>query len=160
MNKLMTTFGVLALVAVLALPVIVSAHDWGRGRHMMGFWGDDSAYGRGSGNLTAEQTEKLRDLDRTYYGEMAEHRNLIRDKSADLDAVLNSPNPDLEKAKTIQKEISDLRANLDEKALKYELEARKITPEFRSGNSESGWYGHHMGRYDRGMGYGPGSCWR
>ena len=82
--------------------------------------------------------------------------------------MLNSSTPDLEKAKALQGEISDLRAKLDEERLSYELEARKITPEPRSGKGYGrGYYGHHMGGYGPHMGYGrhmmggygPESCW-
>jgi len=63
------------------------------------------------------------------------------------------PDPDREKVKALQKELSDLRAKIDEKRLNYELEARKIIPDDqRAGRYGRGYYGRHMG------GYGPGVC--
>ena len=73
--------------------------------------------------------------------------------------MLNSSTPDLEKAKGLQNEISDLRAKLDEKTLTYELEVRKIVPDQRLGYGHGDWDGHHMGTYGHMMGYGPGYCW-
>jgi hypothetical protein len=52
--------------------------------------------------------------------------------SDELNILLDSADPDPEKAKTLQKGISELRAKMDEKRLSYTLEARKILPELRS----------------------------
>jgi zinc resistance-associated protein len=127
---------------------------------MMGNWGGgpEYCYGseRGYGDVTKEQRSKLEELERKFYSETTDLRNEIWTKSAELNTLLNSPDPDLEKAKALQKEISELRARIDEKRLTYELEARKITPELRSSGGYGRGYGHHMGGFGPGMGYG---CW-
>lgn len=158
MKKLTTIIGILVLAGAVAVPVMAWGPHWGGGHHMMGYSGSGPEYGRETyGNLTSEQQGKLDALDRKFYDETRELRNQIWDKSSELDSALNSPAPDLDKAKALQKEISELRARLDEKRLTYELEARKIVPDQRLGNG--GWYGHHMGPYGHGMGYGRGYCW-
>ena len=159
MKRLTTVLGILVLVGALAVPVFAWGPGWGRGHHMMGFWGSGPGYGERSGNLTSEQKNQLDALDRKYYDQAAELRNQMGTRSTELDSLLNGTNPDLEKAKALQKEISDLRAKLDESRLNYELEARKIVPDQRSGYSYSGGYGHRMGSYGQGMGYGQGTCW-
>jgi zinc resistance-associated protein len=161
MKKLTTIIGILVLVGAVAVPVMAWGPGWGRGHHMMGYWGSDPEYGRGHyGNLTSEQKSRLDTLDRKFYEETGELRNQIRTKSRELDVALNSTDPDLDTAKALQKEISELRARLDEKALTYELEARKIEPDQRLGYGYGGGYGHHMGPYGHGMGYGPdNNCW-
>ncbi len=167
MKKLGTVLGVTLLVAALAVPVFAWGEGWIWGHHMMGQWdrgpGYSGQYDRGYGNLTEEQASKLDQLDRKFYSETADLSDKIRSKSAELDTLLSSADPDLEKARTIQKEINDLRAKLDEKRLNYELEARKVNPDTQSDRD----YGRHMwGRfsgmgYGRHMGgYGPGGCWR
>lgn len=88
-------------------------------------------------------------MDTYYYNETENLRNNLWKKSTELSNLLNSPDPDVKKAKEIQKEINDLRAQLDEKRLTYEIEAGKTVPEGRSGMG----YGRHM------RGYGPGACW-
>lgn len=154
MKKLITVVGILVLVGAVAIPVMAWGPGWGWGHHMMGYWGSGPEYGRGDyGNLTAEQRSKLDTLERKFYEETRDLRDQIWTKSSDLDAVVNSPNPDLEKAKGLQGEISELRANLDEKSLNYELEARKIAPDQQLG------YDRHMGTYGRMMGSGRGYCW-
>jgi len=95
-------------------------------------------------------------------GETAQLRDEIRAKSAELNALLSSPNPDAEKAKALQKEISDLRARLAQSRINFVLEERKVTPYLRFSR---GYNGHHMRGYGHGMGhgwhmggYGPGGC--
>ena len=167
MTRVTKILGITLLIGALAVPVFAGAHGWSRGNHMMGHWGGgpEYCYGseRGYENLTQEQRTKLEELDRKFSEETATLRNEIWTKSGELNAVLNSSTPDLEKAKALQGELSDLRAKLDEERLSYELEARKITPEQRSGRgygSHMRDYGPHMG-YGRHMmgGYGPESCW-
>jgi len=157
MRRLTKSLGIALLVGALAVPVFVWADGWGRGHHMMGPWGsspeDGRQYERGYPNLTEEQRTQLEQLDRKFYDETANLRNEIWTKSAQLNTLLNSSNPDSEKVRAFQKELSDLRAKLDEKRLNYALEARKIRPEPRFGRGYGrGNYGHHM------RGYGPGSC--
>jgi zinc resistance-associated protein len=160
MKKITIIIGILVLVGAVAVPVMALGPHWGWGHHnMMGYWGSGPEYGRDYyGNLTSEQKSKLDTLDRKYYEETRDLRNQVWTKSRELDSVLNSSDPDIEKAKALQNEISDLRAKLDEKALAYELEARKIVPDQRSGYGYGPWYGHHMGSYGHMMGYGPGYC--
>lgn len=156
MKRLTMILGILLLAGAVAVPVMAWGPGWGRGHHMMGYWGNGPEYGRGYGNLTPEQRSKLDALDRTFSDETRDLRDQIWTTSRELDTVLNSSNPDLEKAKALQKEISELRAKLDEKELSYELEARKIVPDERFGYG----YGHHRGPYSgHMMGYGPGNCW-
>jgi len=158
MRKLVGLLVGAALVAAVAVPLFAHGPGWGRGHHMMGPWGSGpgyhSDYERGYRNLTEEQRTQLEQLDRKFYDETGDLRNEIWTNSAQLNTLLNSSNPDNEKVRALQKELSNLQAKLDEKRLNYELEARKITPEPRFGRGYGrGNYGHHMG------GYGPGSCW-
>ena len=159
MRRLITILAILVLAGAVAVPVMAWHPGWGH--HMMGPWGNGPEYGRDYGNLTSQQRSKLNALDRKFYDETSDLRNQIWTKSRELDSVMDSPNPDLQKAKALQKEISELSAKMDQKTLSYELEARKIIPEDQLGSAYGGWYGHHMGPYGHGhmMGYGPGYCW-
>jgi len=157
MKKLITIIGIVILVGVFAYPAFSRGPGWGRGSgHMMEFWDRDYAYdrmaGRGYGYQDNESREKLDQLNRRYYEKTSDLRNGLYEKSDELDALLAGPNPDREKAKGLERELSDLRAQLDQQRLDYELEARKITPDTRS----------RLGMWGRGsgMGYGPGACGR
>ena len=156
MKKLATIVGILLLAGAVAIPVMAWGPGMGWGRHMMGYWDNGPGYGTDYGNLTSDQQSRLDALDRKFYDETRNLRDQIWTKSEQLDVALNSATPDSEKAKTLQKEISDLRASLDEKTFNYELEARKIVPGQQAGYGNGGWYGHHRGPYGPGMGYGHG----
>ena len=82
------------------------------------------------------------------------------DETSEVVSKICSQNPNLERAKALQREISDLRAELDQKELDYGLEAREIGPEKRLGSGYG--RGHHRDYWGRGggMGYGPGACRR
>jgi zinc resistance-associated protein len=155
MRRLFTIAGSLALVAALAVPLFANnpGWGWGTGYHMMGYWGGGpdccGLYGRGYGNLTEEQRSQLETLHQKFYDATAPLKDQIWGKSAELNALLASPNPDAEKAKALQKEISDLRAKLAQERINFEIESRKIAP----GGYEGRRYGWHMG------GHGPGMWW-
>ncbi|MDY6832561.1 MAG: periplasmic heavy metal sensor [Thermodesulfobacteriota bacterium] len=152
MTKLTSIVGILLLVFAVAVPVMAWGPGWGRG-HMMGY--GNNGPGDYYGNVTREQREKLEALDREFYDETRDIQEKLWTKQGDLEAILNTTEPDLEKAKAVQSDISRLRASLDEKRLAYQVEVRKITPNQRA-------YGHG-GRYNQmgpyGMGYTAGHCW-
>jgi len=157
MKRILMVLAIMVLVGSVAVPVMAWHSGWGRGHHMMGYWGNCPEYSGDYGNLTAEQRSKLDALDHKFYDETSNLRNQIWAKNRELESILDSSNPDRERAKSLQKEISELRAKMDEKTLNYKLETRKIIPEERLGKAYGGWDGHHMGPYGRGM--GPGYCW-
>ena len=63
MKRLAIILGILLLVGAVAIPVLAHGPGWGRAGHMMGFWGNESGYGRqydrGFGTLTEEQQTRL-----------------------------------------------------------------------------------------------------
>ena len=156
MKRLVTILGILILVGAMAVPVLAYGPGWGRGRHMMGDWGGGPGYcrdyGRGDTNLSEEQRTQLDTLSQKYYGETSKLRNEIWTKRTELSLLLNAPNPDVEKARALQKEISDLKAQMDEKRLNFRLDARKINPDTPYGRGYGMGYGRQRG------GNGPGSC--
>ena len=158
MRRVTKMFVVALLVGALAVPAVAWSYGWGRGGHMMGPWGRAPGHGwgyeRGYGDITKEQRSQLEELDRKFYDETANLRNEIRTRSAEFDSLLRRPDPDLEKVKALQRELSDLRAKVDEKHLTYELEVRKINPELRSSEGYGRGHGHHMGGYGPHRGYG------
>lgn len=166
MKKLTMIAGILLLAGLVAVPVLAWGPGWGRGHHMMGYRDYGPGYSRDYATLTPEQRSQLEALDQKFYDETRDLRDQIWSKSNELYAVLNSPNPDPDQAKALQSEISGLRGKLDEKALSYNIEVRKIVPDQRlgygygGGYGDRGGYGHHMGPYGRDRGYyGPGHCW-
>ncbi len=164
MKKLLIILGGLVLVASLAVPILAHGPGWAPGHHMGGYRGSDQGscwgYDRSYGDLSREQRIKLEEIEKKFYEETSELKNEIRAKSAELNSLFNSTDPDPEKLRALQRELSELRAKMDDRRLSYELEARKILPESRfSGGYGRDYYGHHMRGFGPGMSYGPGSCW-
>ena len=164
MKRLTTILAGTLLLGAVAVPVFAWGHGWGRGHHMRGYWGSDPGscwdYGRGYKDLSKEEQSQLKELESKFYNETDRLRNEIWSKSAELNSYLNSTNPNSQKLKALQRELSDLRAEMDERRLAYELEARKILPESRfRGGYGKGYYGHHMRGYGPWMGFRQRSCW-
>jgi zinc resistance-associated protein len=153
MKRFAILAGSILLVALSSYPVLAWGPMWGGGGP--GYCWQAS---QGSGAVTQEQQQKLDQLNQKYYEDTAQLRESLWAKRAELRENLNAPNPDAEKVKALQKEISNLNNQLAEKTLDAQLEARKIAPEGTNyaGRYNSG-YGNGYGRH--GGGYGPGSCW-
>ena len=132
MRKLVTIIGIILLGAVIAYPVFAHGPGWGRGD---GMWGSGGGPGscwqndRGFRGLTEEQQAKLDGLDQKFFNETGSLRGEIWSKKAEMNSLLNSQNPDGEKMKALQKEVSTLQAQMSEKRLNYRLEAPKTAPE-------------------------------
>ncbi len=118
----------------------------GYGGHMMGpGWG--RGYGPGRSNLSDEQVDKIEAARDKFYDETRSLRRDINDKAYDLGKEMDKENPDANKVADLQKQLSKLQADLDQKAVQHRLEMRKLLPE------ESRVQGR--GYYGRG-----GYCWQ
>jgi zinc resistance-associated protein len=147
MKKIGTLVMVGLLVAALAMPVLA----WGPGRGGGFGGGPGSCWRQGGGpaaDLSPEQEAKLDELAQKFENETSALRNEIRTKSRELNLLLNSATPDSAKAIALQRELSDLRAQMDQKRLEYRLTTKEIAP------AQAGWFGGFM----KGPG-GRGPCW-
>lgn len=163
MRKTVKIAGIILLAAAIATPALAYGPGRGRGHYTMGYRGGGpftyGYYGRGYDNLTAEQRGQLDKLYQKFYDETAQLRIDLRAKRAELDVILNSSNPDPEKAKALQKEIGDLRTKLTGIRLNYRLEAGKISPNARFGGGYREGFGPPKGHGRPMRVYGPGACW-
>jgi Spy/CpxP family protein refolding chaperone len=174
---------ILSVLFVATLLWAFSAQAWwGRGAGGPGAgpcWQGDM-YGL---NLTQDQTVKMNALHQAFAKETADLNVKVYQKQLELNGLLLQPAPDAAKIFGVQKEISALQLQLNEKSVSCQLEARKIlTPEqvaqlpagctFGFGNMMAGsgqgygcgmapgcgsGYGRGYG-CGRGPGYGRG-CW-
>lgn len=164
MKNIKTSLIIIAIVATAGMVSTAFAHGgWGGngyGGHMMGYgygmgpgmMGYGPGYGRyDRGNypadLSREDSNKLQHARDKFFDETRTLRNQIRDKQFALNDELDNANPDKAKVAELQKAISKLQSEYDQKALAYRLEVRKILPE---GTRDSG--------YGYGRGYG-GCAW-
>ncbi|UCF94813.1 MAG: periplasmic heavy metal sensor [Desulfobacterales bacterium] len=148
-----------AIVAIVGFAA-TSFAGWGRGGG--GFCGGPGAgWGPGprgygdqgySSDLSDEEIAKLNEERSAFLQDTRELRDTLYQKELELRSELAKQDPDPEKAKGLQKEISDLEGQLDQKRLEHRLQMRKTYPRFA---------GRGMGYGGRGMGrgFGPGACW-
>lgn len=159
--------GVLALVAVLGATVAAFAAGPGYGPRggMMrggGAWDCPRGFGPGTGgDLTDEEAAALQKERREFFEQTRELRDKAYQKRLELKSEIAKPEPDGRKAAGLQKEISDLEAQLGQARLERELKLKKENPKlFGRG------FGPGMGPgYGRGFGGGPGfgrggPCWQ
>ena len=160
MKNLTIVMAVIALVAVSA----VAFAGWGRG------W-------RGNAymppNLSEEETKKIEAANEAFFKETEELRQSIYDKGLELRREMIKDNPDPKKTADLQREISNLDSQLDQKRLERRLEMQKIHPYadrgyMRRGGKGPGYMNRGYmgrgfmgsGRGQGGYGYGPYCPWR
>lgn len=163
----------LTVLAVFGLATLALA-GWGRGYGygpmgpgMMGpGWQQGGGY---YADLSPEEGAALQKEREAFLEATDGVRQQLYEKNQALQSELAKEDPDTGKASQLQSEISELRNELDQKRLDFEIQARKAAPNFRRGYGGGygpmmgygprGGYGHMMGYGPRGGGYG-GYCWQ
>ena len=123
----------------------------GMGWHYRG--GDGYGMNNSYGTLSEEEVAKLDQKRSEFFKATEEIRGQLYEKELALRGELAKENPDISKASNLQKEISKLQGELDQKRLDFDIQARKSSP-----NYNRAYRGH-----GRMMGYGCGGggyCWR
>jgi Spy/CpxP family protein refolding chaperone len=157
-NKII--FGI-AVLAIIGFAGYAFAHDgygnrgWsgnhmGYGSHMgygphMGYYGSE-----GSSGLSESEAKKLEKARDAFYKSTEKTREAIYQNRVELRTELSKTDPDTGKLKTIQKKLSKLEAELNQKTLDYEVKVNKIAPNARGGFASRG-----VGNGRSGGGY----CW-
>lgn len=98
------------------------------GHHMMGpGWGRGER--RGYGNLSDETRSKIDAARDKFYEETRTLRRDIDDKAYELNKEMDKDNPDTAKVGELQKQLSKLQTQFDQKSVQYRLEMRKLLPD-------------------------------
>ncbi len=156
---------VLIVVAIVGLGAYAFA-GWGPGYGRGGGcprWGA-GGYGPGYGaqqNLPPEAQTKLYEARSKYMQDTNELRQDLYQKELEMRSELAKETPDKKKLAGIQKDLSKLQAQMDQKRIDYMLEMKKVGPNAGSGYG-SGCRGRgRMGGYGKGYGGCPGGggCW-
>lgn len=150
----------LAAVLTLAIAAIAFAHEgYGRhmggsgghmmgpgyGDHMMGYDFNDGRYMRGDdarGDLSDEEAAKLEASQKQFFEDTRELRGQIDEMQIAMRNEMSRDNPDRDKIFELQKQVSVMQSDFDQKALAHQLEVRQLLPD----------------NY-RVSGYGRGYCW-
>jgi zinc resistance-associated protein len=147
---------VLAIVAGLAIAGTALA-GWSRayGSGYGSGWCPGPGYGWGargfapgySQDLSDEERAQLDEERENFWKETGQLRDQLYQKQLELQSELANQNPDAGKASALQKEISDLQAQMDQKWIDYRVKMGKAAPNY-------GYMGRGYG--PRGFVMGPG----
>jgi Spy/CpxP family protein refolding chaperone len=115
----------------------------GYGRYMMGNDGDCGSYMRGDrrwGHLSDRDIAKLDASREKFYNDTRELRSKIDEKQGELNHAMNQDNPDQSKIFELQKQVSSLQSDFDQKVVAHRLEMRKLLPDnFRASGVDDGY---------------------
>jgi zinc resistance-associated protein len=142
----------IGMVVVLAMALIVSAAmAWGP------VYGRGAGYGPGYGNppvanLTPEQASEIQAIQEANLKEIAPLQEQLFAKRTELRSLRLSQNPDQAKISALQKDMLDLRGQMQEKGMNIRLEIIEVlTPEQQAQlpayGSGMGWMAGRMGRW-------------
>ncbi len=157
MRNVKTIIIAVASVAVIGFAINAFAHGgmgWGGGwgHHGQG-WHQRGDYGPGYDNqMSKEQYKQFEQKREAFFKETVDLRADLDGKKRELQNELAKDEPDASKASGLQKEISELQAQLDQKRIDHMVEMRTLAPNAGRGYMRGGPM----------MGYGPrggGYCW-
>ncbi|RPH51881.1 MAG: periplasmic heavy metal sensor [Desulfobacteraceae bacterium] len=134
---------ILAMAAVVALSVTAYAGKgmgWGPGggdcMKGTGGWGPGSGYMMG--NISDDEAKKINDERDAFFKATEDLRQDIYAKELELESELAKKNIDTVKASKIQKEISELEAQFDQKRLDHMIKMKKLNPNMARGFGKRG----------------------
>ena len=153
----------IASIAVIGLGINAFA-DGGMGRgggwnHHRGGMYYQGCYGNGNTDeLSPEVYKQLEEKRDAFFNDTKDIRAGLFEKSRELQNELAKDDPDVALAASLQKEISDLQAQFDQKRIQHMIEMRKLNPDAGRGymgrGPRRGYGGHMMGYGGPGRGYG------
>jgi peptidoglycan hydrolase CwlO-like protein len=96
-------------------------------------------------NLTADQMKQMDTERNAFQTATQDIRQQMNEKRQALQTELNKPQPDASTCTSLQKQISELQAQFDQKRITHIIQMKKIDPNFTEGRG-----------FGMGMGMGPG----
>ncbi len=106
-------------------------------------------------NLSDEEIKALEKERQAFFNATESIRQDLYAKDLELKSELAKETPDAKKAARLQKELSKLESQLDQKRVDHMIKMRKLNPNTGRGRG-------FMGGGQKGYGprYGGGNCWR
>ena len=155
----------IASIAVLGIGINAFAHGgmgWGGGGgHHRGGMQYQGGYGNGNvDQMNPESYKQFEQKREAFFSETQDIRTSLFEKERELQNELAKDEPDMAQASQLQKEISDLQSQFDQKRIEHMVEMRKLNPNagrgYKSGGPMMCSRGPRMGSgYNGGGGY----CW-
>ena len=135
-------------------------HHGGRDHHGSQWQGGGygcPGYGSMMGNMSDEEIQKIDEQREAFFKSTEDLRQNIYQKRLALESEFAKKNPEAKNAANLQKEISDLKAQIDQKRIAHLIEMKKINPGLGAGFVGPGMMGHGYGRGHKGNGPMMGS---
>ena len=162
------SIGVISFALIFGLPFLAFAQSDAPqsqrqsphgGNHMMEGRGEhhSSIYGVNA-NLSEEQVKKIEQERQSYWEQNRDLRAQIFQKNLELRAEIAKLQPDPKKATELQKELSNMEAQLDRKYIDHILRIKTINPYFAVGHDMMRSGGMSHGGMGSGMGQGSMGC--
>jgi Spy/CpxP family protein refolding chaperone len=171
-KKLLVVLTVLAVLGIGATGFAYRGHclgndfddyckGWQKGGHGYGadmekrgcgkrFSGKQGVGGKGcfrkGANLNEDQIKQLTEMCDTFREATIELRSQIKSKRLELESEFVKTAPDVEKLKTLQKELSELKAQFAQKRIEQRLKMKAVHPDLPCGKGWKSGGGHGAGR--------------
>ena len=106
------------------------------------------------GELNDEDKKNIQETRKAFYEATKDIRGNLYEKELVLRAEFAKESPDVKQATSLQKEISKLESEIDQKRLEYMINIKKINPEIGRGDRNARRGARHGGGFFR-----RGGCW-
>lgn len=143
-----------ASISLIILSINAFAHSgMGWGHHGSGWHHQGGYYPDNTGRMSQENYEQFEQKRDAFFSETQGIRDNLYEKGRELENELAKAEPDAAKAAQLQKEISKLQSQFDQKRIAHMIEMRKLNPKAGRGYM-------HGNRMMGGKSYRGGSCWQ
>ena len=165
-GKIIAVLAILGIIGFAVTSFAGGGRGWGGGGYCWGQGSGSGQWGGGApgyqGNLNDQDIDKLNKERQAFFEDTRELREKLYQKELELRSEMAKQDPDVNKAVTLQKEVSELEGQLNQKSVEQRIRMQKANPDLFT---ERG-YGRGYGYGPRGMGMGRGfgggqggGCW-
>ncbi len=153
---------VITIVGIVGFGVY-ALDDWGMGYGHRGYGHMGPGWQRGwsgnqgiQGSLSDEEITRLDKERQAFFDDTRETRENLYQKELELRSEMAKKDPDAKMAVDLQKEISELESQLNQKRVEQRIKMQKENPELFAGRGYGQGRGYGKGGPGMGRGYGMG----
>ena len=156
--KIIVAAAIVGIVGFAATSFAGWGRGWGGGGYCLGQGPGGGRWGGVApgyqGNWNDQDLDKLNKERQAFLEDTRELREKLYQKELELRSEVAKQDPDVNKAVALQKEVSELQGQLDQKRVEQRIKMQRENPNVFAGRGYGSGYGYGPG--GMGMGYGPG----
>jgi len=119
----------IASISLIIISINAFAHSsMGWGHHGSGWHHQDGYYPDNTGRMSQEEYEQFEQKREELFKDTQGIRDDLYEKSRALENELAKTEPDVSKASRLQKELSELQSQFDQKRMEHMIEMKKLNP--------------------------------